>query len=89
MQEDIGVSEELKALSRRVRRAFWRGEITEADALAQLAPYLAAWNAHAAAVAKQLGMRPQKLAPKKYLRMRFDLRWEKADQDLADHEASS
>lgn len=80
MDETTGITEELKALSRRVRRAFWRQELTEAEALAQLKPYLDAWKAYAAQVAKATGMRPRALNAKAYLRFRRDLRWENEAQ---------
>lgn len=80
METDGAISEELQALSRRVRRSFWRSEITEAEALQQLKPYLDAWKARAAAVAKALGARPRTISAKQYLRYRRDLRWENEEQ---------
>lgn len=66
-----------------IRLAYWREEISEAEGLAQIKPFVDEYNRLAAAKAKAMGMRAPKLSAAKFLRTRHDLRWEAHDQHNA------
>lgn len=69
------------AQTKTIRRRFWRGEITEAEALVLLKPFMAEWRRIASAKAKAAGMRVPVMHPAKFLRTRYDLRWEGTPDD--------
>lgn len=69
--------------TRDIRLRFWREEVSEAEALALLAPFLVEWQRMAREKAAAAGMRAPTLSARKLLRMRHDLRFDAHDSHNA------